>query len=134
MPKGFKGKTNMQSTGTRGSATVGAVVLVGAALLTACQCTPPVRESLETRTEVDVSKTSCPPARVTNTVTVIRRTDACPALPPVGEITVVRNRCAGTKMVFVNVRPSDDRYYNIENRSFERPWPWGPYGMGECQY
>lgn len=83
-----------------------------------------------------MSKTMCPPVRVTNTVTVIRREgEACPALPPVGEITVVRNNtCPRTKMIFVNVRPTDDRYYNVENRSFERPWPWGPYGMGDCQY
>jgi len=115
----------------RWGAAAGVTAAVGAALLSACQCTPPVRECLETRTVVDVSKTVCPPVKMKQTVTLIRQTDsACPALPPVGEITVVRNNCARTKMVFVSVRPSDDRTYNVESRSFERPWPWGPYGMG----
>lgn len=112
----------------------GAVMaLTGAVILSGCQCAPPVREC-DTR-DVDISKESCPPVRECNLTTVIRRTDqvACPALPPVGEICVVNNRCARTKMVFVNVRP-DDRLYRVQNLGFERPWPWGPYGMGECQY
>jgi hypothetical protein len=112
-------------------AAAGVAATVGAVLLSGCECAPPVRESLETRTVVDVSKTTCPPVKIKQTVTFIRQTDtACPALPPVGEITVVRNNCDRTKMVFVSVRPSDDRYYNVQDRSFERPWPWGPYGMG----
>jgi len=113
--------------------------LAGAALLTGCQCTPPVRECVETRTEVDVSKNACAPVKVTScpstVTTVIHRSgDACAALPPVGEITVVRNTttCARTKMVFVSVRPTDDRCFNVETRNFDRPWPWGPYGMGDC--
>ena len=113
--------------------------LAATALLTGCQCTPPVREYVETRTELDVSKNACVPARVTScpdtVTTVIRRpAEACTALPPVGEITVVRNACARTKMVFVSVRPVDDRCFNVETRNFDRPWPWGPYGMGDCNY
>jgi hypothetical protein len=107
--------------------------LGAAALLTGCQCTPPVGECT---TPVDVSKEMCAPlvACPSTVTTAIRHCDqACPAaLPPVGEITVVRSGCQPTKMVFVSVRPSDDRYYNPESRNFERPWPWGPYGMG-CQ-
>ena len=116
------------------------VALAGTALLAGCQCTPPVREYVETRTEIDVPDACCAPARTvycpTNTAnltTVIRRpAEACAALPPVGEITVVSNPCKRTKMVFVSVRPVDDRCFNIESRNFERPWPWGPYGMGNC--
>jgi len=121
-------------TGKMGTAAASVVALTGVALLAGCECAPPVRECVATRTEVEVTRPICPPVKTTSTVTVIRRTDvACPALPPVGEITVVRNSCARTKMIFVNVRP-DDRYYNVETRNFERPWPWGPYGMGEGQY
>lgn len=118
----------------------GAAALVGATLLAGCQCTPPVREYIETRTELDMCKQSCPPVTVSScpstVTTVIRRPAvACPALPPVGEITVVRNTaCPKTKMVFVSVRPSDDRCFNVESRNFERPWPWGAYGMGDCCY
>jgi len=122
----------------------GVVAFAGVTLLAGCQCTPPVREYVETRTEVDVSKeacvpakvVSCPPsARTSNTVTVIRRSgNACAALPPVGEITVVRSAPARTKMIFVSVRPTDDRCFNVESQNFERPWPWGPYGMGSCEY
>ena len=117
------------------------VSLAGLMALAGCQCCPPVRECVATRTEVNLSKGCSPPARVMScptaaptTVTVIRRTGyVCgPALPPVGEITVVRNTCARTKMVFVSVRPTDDRCFNVESRNFERPWPWGPYGMGDC--
>ncbi len=106
---------------------------VGAVALTGCQCTPPVRERVETRTVYDVSRTSCAPVKTKQTITVIRTEDACPSLPPVGEITVVRNDCSRTKMVFVKVRPSDDRCYDIESRSFERPWPWGSCGL-TCNY
>lgn len=107
----------------------------GAALLTlaGCQCTQPVGECVET-TQVETGKEMCPPVQAcpTTMTTVIRRDGECgPALPPVREITVTRNNCFRTKMVFVAVRP-DDRYYNVENRGFERPWPWGPYGMGEA--
>ena len=115
--------------GKWGAAT-GGVALVGAVLLSGCQCAPPVRESVETRTVYDVTKSECAPVKTKKTVTYIRTEDVCPALPPVGEITVVRDDCSRTKMVFVKVRPSDDRTYNVESRSFERPWPWGPYGMG----
>ena len=126
---------------TKGSA-AGIAALAGAALLAACQCTPPVGEYLETRTEV--CPPACPPVRVaacrtnatsSTTVTVIHRTeDSCAALPPVREITVVRTTPVRTKMVFVYVRPLvDDRCYNVESRNFERPWPWGPYGMGNCE-
>ena len=120
-----------------------AAAVTGLAMLAGCQCcAPPVREYVETRTEVDLSKNVCAPVRVSacptgapTTVTVIRRTsESCAALPPVGEITVVRNACARTKMVFVSVRPTDDRSFNVESRNFDRPWPWGPYGMGDCQY
>ena len=122
----------------------GVVAFAAVTLLAGCQCTPPVRECVETRTEVDVSKEACVPAKVvscptgvrtTNTVTVIRRTEsACAALPPVGEITVVRNCPTRTKMIFVSVRPLDNRCYNIESQNFERPWPWGTYGMGNSAY
>ena len=122
----------------------GVVVLAGVTLFAGCQCTPPVRECVETRTEVDVSKEACAPVKVvscptsvktTNTVTVIRRTEnACAALPPVGEITVVRSGPTRTKMIFVSVRPTDNRCFNVESGNFERPWPWGSYGMGSCEY
>ncbi|MDD5351004.1 MAG: hypothetical protein PHQ12_12400 [Chthoniobacteraceae bacterium] len=111
-------------------------VVAGAALLTmaGCQCTQPVGERVE-ETQVDMSKSACPPVQAacpSTLTTVIRRNgEAGPALPPVGEITVIRNNCQRAKMVFVAVRP-DDRCYNMESRSFERPWPWGPYGMGNC--
>lgn len=118
----------------------GVVAFAAGTLLAGCQCTPPVRECVET----SVSKEMCVPAKVvscpisartTKMVTEIRRTEsACAALPPVGEITVVRNCPARTKMVFVSVRPSDERYYNIESQNFERPWPWGAYGMGNGVY
>ena len=123
----------MERTITRTGA-AGVVTLAGAVLLAGCQCgAAPVRKYVETRTEVDLSKEACAPAKAASTVTVIRRTgDACAALPPVGEITVVRNACLRTKMVFVSVRPTDDRCFNVETRNFERPWPWGPYGMGDC--
>jgi|GEM_PF-2812885 len=126
--------------GRRVKVAAGAAALVGVAMLAGCQCAPPVGEYMETRTEVDVSKNMCVPAKVTsspvkvtNTVTVIRRMgEACPSLPPVSEITVGTNPCTRTKMVFVTVRPTDDRCFNVESRNFERPWPWGPYGMGNC--
>ena len=119
------------------------VAWAGVTLLAGCQCTPPVREYVETRTEMDVSKEACVPARVvacptgvkTSTVTVIRRTgEACAALPPVGEITVVRSIPTRTKMIFVSVRPTDNRCFNVESGNYERPWPWGAYGMGSCEY
>lgn len=104
-----------------------------AALVAGCQCTPPVRSYVETRTEIPIP-TACAPAR-TNLVTVIQHpAEPCAALPPVGEITVVRSTPARTKMVFVYVRPIDDRCFNVESRNFERPWPWGAYGMGDCRY
>lgn len=120
---------------------LGSVIAFAAVtLLAGCQCTPPVRECVET----SVSKEMCVPAKVvscpisartTKTVTEIRRTEtACAALPPVGEITVVRSCPTRTNMVFVSVRPSDDRCFNVESRNFERPWPWGAYGMGSCEY
>ena len=119
------------------------VAVAGAALLAGCQCTPPAGGYVETRTEVDVPN-ACTPAKVVScapgaasstTVTVTHRTgDACAALPPVGEITVVRSCPTRTNMVFVSVRPSDDRCFNVESRNFERPWPWGAYGMGSCEY
>ena len=121
----------------------GAVALAVGALLAGCQCTPPVRECVETRTVTDVSKDVCAPVKVvecptgakTSTVTVIRRTeDACAALPPVGEITVTRSVPMRTKMVFVYVKPTDDRCFNIESQNFERPWPWGAYEQGNGSY
>ena len=112
--------------------------IAGSMLLAGCCCP---RNYVETRTEVDLSRGACAPRVATcqtgapTTVTVIRRTgEACPTLPPVGEITVVRSPCVRTKMVFVSVRPVDDRCFNVESRNFERPWPWGAYGMGDCQY
>jgi len=109
------------------------------ALLAGCQCAPPAGGYVEARTEIDVPN-ACAPAKVvscpvnaarSNLVTVIQREgNACAPLPPVGEITVVRRIPTRTKMVFVYVRPVDDRCYNIESHNFERPWPWGPYGMG----
>lgn len=114
---------------------------MAAALLTGCQCTPvrecvepaPVRECLEPAPVLE--KQVCPPAKIgscTRTLTtVVSRDAACPALPPVGEITVMRNHCVpATKMVFVSVRPTDDRIYNPDTRNFDRPWPWGSYGTG----
>ena len=121
----------------------GVIAWAAATLLAGCQCTPPAGECVETRTEVDVSKEACAPAKVvscptgaaTSTVTVIRRTgEACGTLPPVGEITVVRNTPARTKVIFVSVRSRDDRCFNVESRNFERPWPWGTYGLGDCAY
>lgn len=121
------------------------IAMVGTAMLTGCQCAPrcapPVGEVVETRTEV--TKTVCPPVKVcapvkvspcaSSTVTVIRRpVAACPELPPVSEITVGRDPCTKTKMIFVTVRPSDDRCFNVQSRNFERPWPWGAYGLGDC--
>ncbi len=112
-------------------------MVAGAALLgmAGCQCAPPVRECVETR--MDLSKEACPPVQAVtcpSTVTTViqRRGVSCPALPPVGEITVVRNNCQRAKMVFVAVRPSDDRCYDVESRNFERPWPWGPLGTRNC--
>ena len=124
------------------AAAAGFAALTGVMLMAGCQCTPPVREYVETRTEYDVSKSGCCPAKVSacptasKLVTVVRReAEPCPALPPVGEITVMRSSaCPRTKMVFVSVRPTDDRCFNVENRNFERPWPWGPYVTGDCQY
>jgi len=117
------------------------VAFAGAALLAGCQCTPPVGGYVETRTEVDVPN-ACTPAKVVScapgaasstTVTVTHRTgDACAALPPVGEITVVRTTPMRTKMTFVYVRPVNNRCCSTENRNFDRAWPWGPYGMGDC--
>ena len=110
-------------------------------MFTGCQCCPPVRECVETvpvgectqLAPVAECKQTCRTRLCPQTVTtVMRRDTACPALPPVGEITVVRNRCVPTKMVFVSVRPSDDRCYNPESRNFERPWPWGPNNIGSC--
>ena len=99
-------------------------------MLAGCQCCPPVRECAAPQTVIEDSKMVCPPARTT--VTVIRRQAvACPALPPVGEIAVMR--CNKTKMVFVNIKP-EDRLYNVDTRGFERPWPWGPYGTGDYVY
>ena len=116
------------------------------ALLAGCQCNPcaPVRECVEpapvgeylSPAPVMECKPVCPPkigSCTRSTTTVISRDSACPALPPVGEITVARNSCSPTKMVFVSVRPSDDRYYNPDTRNFERPWPWGPYSTGFCR-
>ena len=121
----------------------GVIPLAAMALLAGCQCTPPVGECVETRTVTDVSKEICAPVKVisspadarTSTVTVIRRAgEPCAALPPVGEITVTRSVPMRTKMIFVYVRPTDDRSFNVESRNFERPWPWGTYGMGNCDY
>ncbi|MCX6966918.1 MAG: hypothetical protein NTZ46_03905 [Verrucomicrobia bacterium] len=113
----------------------GIAACTGATLLAACQCTPPVGEYVKTEVDLSCPKTrvvACPTRAVSSTtVTVIHRTgEACAPLPPVGEITVVRNAPARIKMVFVYVRPADDRCYNIDSRNFERPWPWGPYGTG----
>jgi hypothetical protein len=119
------------------------IAAAGVLLLAGCQCAPPVREYVTVRTM------TCNKASPTM-VTVIRRTSeyyptgcypascypatTCSTLPPIGEITVVRNSCARTKMVFVSVRPVDDRCYNLQSQNFERPWPWGNYRMGDCQY
>ena len=116
-------------------------LVAGAALLSLAGCcsesrccsAPPVRECVQ-ETQVDTSKAMCPPVQTVcpSVTTVIRREGECgPALPPVREITVTRDNCLRTKMVFVAVRP-DDRCYNVESRNFERPWPWGSYGMGDC--
>jgi len=118
---------------------VAAAAMAGSMLLAGCCCN---RNYVETRTEVDLPGGACAPRCATScptgtptTITVIRRTgEACPTLPPVGEITVVRSPCVRTKMVFVSVRPVDDRCFNVETRNFERPWPWGAYGTGDCQY
>jgi hypothetical protein len=119
---------------TLGLWVLGAVV----ALVSGCECTPPVRECVMTRecvapAPVMECKQVCTPACASTMTTVIKRDAACPALPPVGEICVQNNPCAPrTKMVFVSVRPTDDRCFNPESNNFERPWPWGPNNIGSC--
>ena len=116
----------------------------GAAMLGLAGCqscsTPPVRECAEPVRECVEpvgAKEACPPVQAvgcpSTVTTVIQRNGVgCSALPPVGEITVVRNKCERAKMVFVAVRPNDDRSFDVESRNYERPWPWGPYRMGNC--
>jgi hypothetical protein len=99
-------------------------MIVGTILLgmTGCQCCG------------ESPRSACNPTKSATLTTVIQRDGAVePALPPVGEITVVRNsRCPNTKTVIVKVCPSDDNFYNANDRSFERPWPWGPRSNVSC--
>jgi len=87
---------------------VGFPLLAGALLLAGCAC-PPVTERVVVGESL---QTSCPGVWRTR---LIRR------LEPVGESCVIRNRP-------ICVTTPGDRYYNPATRTWERPWPYGPYG------
>ena len=85
---------------------VGLPLLAGAVLLAGCACPVAEREIIG-----ESISTSCPGIERTR---IVRR------LEPVGEFCMIRSRPA-------NICPPGDRYYNPMTRSWERPWPFGPY-------
>ena len=61
---------------------------------------------------------------------------ACETAPPVREYTVHRHVAPVGERYYVTgptvafTRPLD-RSYDIMNKNWERPWPFGPYGRGD---
>ncbi len=91
---------------TNGMVGVGLPLLAGAMLLAGCACPVGEREIIG-----ESIQTECPGVYRSR---VVRRVE------PVGESCMIRSRP-------LCITSPGDRYYNPMTRSWERPWPYGPY-------